>query len=138
MFLFFIGWAGFRQCVLVLEVHISVDSLRGWRGVVRDKHRLGPPNQNSIQIHPFRMCTPWPTLATKCFLMKGKLGFRFQNQDSDNVYLCWKYTFLLTAWEDGEGLCERSIAWVPKTRIQSRFHHFRCVPLGQVLRPSVF
>ena len=50
------------------------------------------------------------------------------------MYLCWRYTFLLAAWEDGEGLCEISIAWVPKTRIQSRFIYFQCVPHSQVLR----
>jgi len=35
------------------------------------------------------------------------------------------------------GLCEISVPWASKTRIQFRFNYFQCVPHSQVLRPSV-
>ena len=37
-------------------------SLRGWRGVVRNKHAPGPQNQDSTRIQLFAICTPLQVL----------------------------------------------------------------------------
>merc|ERR1712218_310926 len=60
---------GFRKCVpglapvcdrLVQDggTHF-LHCLRGWRGVVRNKHATGPQNQDSTRIQPFAICTRW-------------------------------------------------------------------------------
>ena len=88
---------GFRKCVpglapvcdrLVQDggTHFF-HSLRGWRGVVRNKHALGPQNQDSTRIHPFAKCTRWPILRVWRGSVRWQLGISPQNQDSENVHL---------------------------------------------------
>ena len=49
-------------------------SLRGWRGVVRNKHAPGPQNQDSTRIQPFAMCTPWQILRVWPWFCASRSG----------------------------------------------------------------
>ena len=79
--------AGFRQCVLGLEVHMPGDSLRGCQLVCAGEASHESPKTRFNPDSSISNVYPTAKSCDQVFLCGGKLRFRPQNQDSENVYL---------------------------------------------------